>query len=74
MIVIVRGGWATDEKEKNDKLSTVIQMMSEVMNKLMEVEKALKDNVDVSVVKGKWMRESIWLHTVVMAERRLMKG
>jgi len=28
-------------------------MMSEVMNKLMEVEKALKDNVDVSVVKGK---------------------
>jgi len=26
-------------------------MMSEVINKLMEVEKALKDKVDVSVIK-----------------------
>ena len=46
-------GLASDKKEKDDKLRTVIQMMIEVMNKLMQVEKALKDNVDVSVVKSK---------------------
>jgi len=44
-------GQATDDKEKDDKLSTVIQMMSEVMNKLMEVELELKQKVEDNVVK-----------------------
>ena len=53
-------GLASDEKEKDDKLSTVIQMMSEVINKLMEVEKALKDKVDVSVIKELQARVDLW--------------
>ena len=38
-------------EEKDDKLSTVIQMMSEVMNKLMEVDLELKQKVEDNVVK-----------------------
>ena len=71
-------GQTTDDKEKDDKLSTVIQMMSEVMNKLMEVELELKQKVEDNVVKelqsrveileGKIREGSRWLHRTEMME------
>ena len=53
-------GQATDDKEKDDTLSTVIQMMSEVMSKLMEVELELKQKVEDNVVKELQSRVEIF--------------
>ena len=50
-MMIICSAVSIDDKEKDDKLSTVIQMMSEVMNKLMEVELELKQKVEDNVVK-----------------------
>ena len=52
----MRRMWCTDDKEKDDKLSTVIQMMSEVMNKLMEVELELSRRWKITWLKS-WSRE-----------------